>query len=63
MLESINIRNNEHIKINSNKKRENIIRVEYNKNENKDSSFNQLLSLQLLIQKHSGIKELCKFFI
>ena len=63
MLESINIRNNEHIKINSNKKRENITRVEYNKNENKDSSFNQLLSLQLLIQKHSGIKELCKFFI
>ena len=63
MLESINIRNNEHIIINSNKKRENITRVEYNKNENKDSSFNQLLSLQLLIQKHSGIKELCKFFI
>ena len=25
-----------------------------------DSSFNQLLSLQLLIQKHSGLKELCK---
>ena len=25
-----------------------------------DNSFNQLLSLQLLIQKHSGLKELCK---
>ena len=25
-----------------------------------DNSFNQLLNLQLLIQKHSGIKELCK---
>ncbi len=28
--------------------------------ESKDNSFNQLLSLQLLIQKHSGLKELCK---
>ena len=27
---------------------------------NSDNSFNQLLSLQLLIQKHSGLKELCK---
>ena len=26
-----------------------------------DDSFNQLLSLQLLIQKHSGLKELCKY--
>jgi hypothetical protein len=25
-----------------------------------DKSFNQLLALQLLIQKHSGLKELCK---
>ena len=25
-----------------------------------DNSFNKLLSLQLLIQKHSGLKELCK---
>ena len=25
-----------------------------------DSSFNKLAALQLLIQKHSGIKELCK---
>ena len=29
-------------------------------NLNGDNSFNQLLSLQLLIQKHSGLKELCK---
>jgi len=27
-----------------------------------DDSFNQLLSLQLLIQKHSGLKELCKYY-
>ena len=25
-----------------------------------DNSFNKLLSLQLLIQKHSGLKKLCK---
>ena len=25
-----------------------------------DNSFNKLFSLQLLIQKHSGLKELCK---
>ena len=25
-----------------------------------DNSFNKLLSLQLLIQKHLGLKELCK---
>ena len=30
------------------------------KEEKEDNSFNQLLSLQLLIQKHSGLKELCK---
>ena len=29
-------------------------------NNNDDKSFNQLHSLQLLIQKHSGLKELCK---
>ena len=28
-----------------------------------DNSFNQLHSLQLLIQKHSGLKELCKNYI
>ena len=27
------------------------------------NSFNQLLSLQLLIQKHSGLKDLCKYYI
>ena len=25
-----------------------------------DNSFKQLLSLQILVQKHSGLKELCK---
>ena len=30
-----------------------------NENE-KDDSFNQLLNLQLLIQKHTGLTELCK---
>ena len=29
-------------------------------NQGPDSSFNQLLALQLLIRKHSGLKELCK---
>ena len=31
----------------------------------KDSckSFNQLLNLQILIQKHSGLKELCKLLL
>ena len=29
-------------------------------NKDNDNSFNQLLSLQLLIKKHSGLKELCK---
>jgi len=35
-----------------------IIIEETNKNNN--NSFNQLLTLQLLIQKHAGLKELCK---
>ena len=30
-------------------------------NKNNNNSFNQLLALQLLIQKHSGLKELCKY--
>mgnify|MGYP006873023663 CR=1 FL=1 len=30
-------------------------------NRNNNDSFYQLLRLQLLIQKHSGLKELCKF--
>ena len=33
------------------------------KEKKEDNSFNQLLSLQLLIQKHSGLKELCKYFL
>ena len=35
------------------------IKLELINNDN-DSSFKQLLALQLLIQKHSGLKELCK---
>ena len=31
-----------------------------NDNKKEEDSFSQLLSLQLLIQKHSGLKELCK---
>ena len=29
-------------------------------NKKNSNSFNQLLALQLLIQKHSGLKDLCK---
>ena len=36
---------------------------ENEKEENDNNSFHQLLSLQLCIQKHSGLKELCKFNI
>ena len=45
-----------------NKENNNIRRLENIKEENSNeyNSFNQLLSLQLLIQKHSGLKELCK---
>ena len=38
------------------------IKNEINKEDN-DISFNQLLNLQILIQKHSGLKELCKFIL
>ena len=42
----------------------NILENNYNNQTNEkledDNSFNKLLSLQLLIQKHSGLKELCK---
>ena len=31
-----------------------------NDDKKEEDSFSQLLSLQLLIQKHSGLKELCK---
>jgi len=41
---------------------ENIPKVEENNNEDSDGSFNQLLALQLLIQKQTGLKELCKFY-
>ena len=30
-------------------------------NKNNNDSFNKLLALQLLIQQHSSLKELCKF--
>ena len=30
---------------------------------NNDKSFNRLQNLQLLIQKHSGLKELCKLIL
>ena len=45
---------------NTQNKRLNDIKGENNDNCN---SFNQLLSLQLLIQKHSGLKDLCKYYI
>ena len=38
------------------------IKNENNKEDN-DISFNQLLNLQILIQNHSGLKELCKFIL
>ena len=40
---------------------DNIPKLEENTNEDNDGSFNQLLALQLLIQKHTGLKELCKY--
>ena len=51
-----NIKNsiNLHIKENANNYR----REE--KDDNQNNAFNNLLELQLLIQKHSGLKELCK---
>lgn len=50
-------------KIDSILKEENKQRTRDIKEEEKNSnSFNQLLSLQLLIHKHSGLKELCKYF-
>ena len=45
---------------NTQNKRLNDIKGENNDNCN---SFNQLLSLQLLIQKYSGLKDLCKYYI
>ena len=37
--------------------------IQVNKEDTNDNSFNQLLALQLLIQKQSGLKELCKIFL
>ena len=58
----INAFKNDNYKIIQNEKKGNDLKED---NLNEDNSFNQLLSLQLLIQKHSGLKELCKkkFFI
>ena len=39
---------------------ENEIIIPVDKTTEEQDSFSQLLSLQLLIQKHSGLKELCK---
>ena len=49
----------ESYKINYNESLEEFLHTTETKNTN-DNSFNKLLSLQLLIQKHSGLKELCK---
>ena len=55
----INKKIKDNIQIEDNKNIENEIK-EIVINEDKDKSFNQLMNLQLLIQKHSGLKELCK---
>ena len=34
-----------------------------NNNKDDDNSFHQLLNLQLLIQKYTGLKELCKLIL
>ena len=49
----------DNFKIIGNGYKENEIKNTKNNNDI-DNSFNQLLNLQLLIQKHSGLKELCK---
>ena len=36
--------------------------IQVNKEDTNDNSFNQLLALQLLIQKQSGLKDLCKIY-
>ena len=46
--------------IENNKNLENINIIEKDKDKDKNNSFNKLLSLQILIQKHSGLKGLCK---
>ena len=37
--------------------------VKENNNKDDDNSFHQLLNLQLLIQKYTGLKELCKLIL
>ena len=49
----------DNVKIDEKAPIENEIKNQIDK-ENPQDSFSQLLSLQLLIQKHSGLKELCK---
>ena len=36
--------------------------MQVNKEDTNNNSFNQLLALQLLIQKQSGLKDLCKIY-
>ena len=55
----INKKIKENIQIQENKIKENEIKEIVNNGE-KDKSFNQLMNLQLLIQKHSGLKDFCK---
>ena len=55
----INKKIKDNVQIEENKNKENEIKEILN-NEYDDKSFNQLMNLQLLIQKHSGLKELCK---
>ena len=49
----------DNIQIEENKNVENELKETIN-SEDKDKSFNQLMNLQLLIQKHTGLKDLCK---
>ena len=49
----------DNIQIEENKNIENELKETIN-SEDKDKSFNQLMNLQLLIQKHTGLKDLCK---
>ena len=57
---SINEVIKENIKKRNSKNKENDLNLENIIEQDKNNSFNQLLSLQLLIQKHSGLKGLCK---
>ena len=57
---SINEVIKENIKKRNSKNKENIIHLKDIIEQDKNNSFNQLLSLQLLVQKHSGLKGLCK---